>query len=78
MKRKELLKTIQSEGCVFVRHCISVGDSVGVSIRDGVIVITPVKRPRGELSLQELVSRIPKNYNREEVEWGGPVGRKNW
>lgn len=29
-------------------------------------------------SLQELVARIPKNYNREEVEWGEPVGRENW
>ena len=72
-----------SQGLRLAKHIleearISVGDSVGVSIRDGVIVITPVSRPRGKLNLQELVSRIPKNYNREEVEWGGPVGRENW
>ena len=57
---------------------ISVGDPVDVSTRDGVIVIIPVRRVRGRLSLQELVSRIPKNYKAEEVEWGEPVGREDW
>jgi antitoxin MazE len=57
---------------------ISVGDSVNVSTRDGVIVIAPVRRVRGKQSLQELVSRIPKNYKTSEVEWGKPVGREDW
>jgi antitoxin MazE len=57
---------------------ISVGDPVDVSTRDGVIVISPVRRLRGRLSLQELVSRIPKNYRPEEVKWGKPVGREDW
>jgi len=57
---------------------ISVGDPVDVSTRDGVIVIIPVRRVRGRLSLQELVSRIPKNYKTKEVEWGEPVGKEDW
>ena len=57
---------------------ISVGDSVNVSTRDGVIVIAPVRRIRGKQSLQELVSRIPKNYKTREVDWGKPVGREDW
>jgi antitoxin MazE len=57
---------------------ISVGDPVDVSTRDGVIVIIPVRRVRGRLSLQELVSRIPKNYKTKEVEWGEPVGKEGW
>ncbi len=57
---------------------ISVGDSVNVSTRDGVIVIAPVRRVRGKQSLQKLVSRIPKNYKTSEVEWGKPVGREDW
>jgi antitoxin MazE len=57
---------------------ISVGDSVDVSTRDGVIVIIPVRRVRGRLSLQGLVSRIPKNYKTKEVEWGEPVGKEDW
>ncbi len=57
---------------------ISVGDPVDVSTREGVIVISPVRRVRGRLRLHELVSRIPKNYHPEEVEWGEPVGREDW
>lgn len=57
---------------------IAVGDQVEVSTRDGVIVITPVRRVRGRQNLQELVSRIPKNYKPGEVEWGEPVGREIW
>ena len=57
---------------------ISVGDPVDVSTRDGVIVIVPARRVRGKESLQELVSRIPKNYETEEMERGKPVGREDW
>ena len=58
--------------------CILVGDDVDVTVRDGVIVIAPVRRVRGKRSLQELVSRIPKNYKSSEMEWGKPVGREAW
>ncbi|MBM4305543.1 MAG: AbrB/MazE/SpoVT family DNA-binding domain-containing protein [Deltaproteobacteria bacterium] len=57
---------------------ISVGDPVDISARDGVIVIAPVRRVRGKLRLNDLISRIPKNYKPEEVEWGKPVGREAW
>ncbi len=57
---------------------ISVGDEVDVTTRDGMIVIAPVRRVRGKQSLQELVSRIPKNYEAKEVDWGKPVGKEVW
>jgi antitoxin MazE len=57
---------------------ISVGDEVDVTTRDGMIVIAPTRRIRGKQSLQELVSRIPKDYETEEVDWGEPVGREVW
>lgn len=57
---------------------ISIGDDVDVSARDGVIVITPVRRIRGKQSLKDLVSRIPENYEIEEIDWGRPVGREAW
>ena len=58
--------------------CISVGDDVDVTARDGMIVIVPVRRVRGKQSLQELVSRIPRNYETREIDWGEPVGREVW
>jgi len=57
---------------------IAVGDSVDVAARDGVIVIAPLKRIRGKQSLQELVSRIPRNYKTREIDWGKPRGRETW
>jgi mRNA interferase MazF len=57
---------------------IAVGDSVDVVVRDGVIVIAPLKRIRGRQSLRDLVSRIPKNYKTKEIDWGKPVGREMW
>jgi antitoxin MazE len=57
---------------------IGVGDAVDVAVRDGVLVVTPARRVRGALSLEELVSRIPKGYKPEELGWGAPVGREVW
>jgi antitoxin MazE len=57
---------------------ISVGDDVDVAVRDSVIVISPVRRPRGKQNLRELVSRIPKDHKTGEVDWGRPVGKEVW
>jgi len=57
---------------------ISVGDDVDVTTRDGVIILSPVKQVRGKQSLQDLVSRIPKNYETAELDWVEPVGREVW
>ena len=57
---------------------LAVGDEVDVTARDGMIVIAPVRRVRGKQSLQELVSRIPRNYKPGETDWGEPVGREVW
>jgi len=57
---------------------ISTGDEVDVTVRDGLIVIEPVRRTRGKRSLAELVARIPKGYRPEEVDWGRPAGKEVW
>ena len=57
---------------------IEVGDAVDVVVRQGTLVVTPVRRVRGGHDLRELVSRIPKDYEPEEVDWGRPVGREVW
>ncbi len=72
-----------SQGLRLARHVledahISIGDDVDITTRDGVIVISPVKRVRGKKNLQELVSRIPKDYKAIETDWGKPVGREAW
>jgi len=57
---------------------VEVGDSVDVSVRDGALVVTPLRRVRGGVDLAQLVSRIPKDYEPEEVEWGPPAGTEVW
>ena len=45
---------------------------------DLLIVVAPARRVRGKQSLKELVSRIPKDYKCEELDWGEPVGGEAW
>lgn len=57
---------------------IEVGDVVEVAVRQGILVVTPVRRVRGGHNLRELVSRITEDYRPEEANWGPPVGREVW
>ena len=57
---------------------ISVGDHVDVSVRDGLIVISAVKRLRGKYKLGDLVKRIPSDYDTQEELWGQAVGKEVW
>ena len=57
---------------------INVGDAVDVAVRDGALVVTPLRRVRGGHDLRALVRRIPKDYKPEELDWGYPAGREVW
>ena len=57
---------------------IEVGDSVSVTVREGALVVTPIRRVRGRLDLEQLVREIPADYETGELEWGPPVGREVW
>jgi len=57
---------------------LAVGDEVDVDVRDGTIVVAPVRQVRGKHSLDDLVRRIPKDYEPTGEEWGGPVGKEVW
>ena len=57
---------------------INVGDEVQVSVHKGRIVVEPVTKVRGRYDLEALVSKMPKGYRAEELDWGPPVGREVW
>jgi antitoxin MazE len=57
---------------------LGVGDEVDISVKDGIIIVTPAKRIRGRHNLKDLVARIPENYQAGEVDWGEPVGKEVW
>lgn len=57
---------------------IAVGDEVDVVLKDGALVVTPVRRVRGGHDLRELVRRLPKGVQGGELGWGPPTGREVW
>ena len=57
---------------------IEVGDEVKISVDKGRIIVEPVTKVRGKYDLETLVSRMPKGYQTEELDWGPPAGREAW
>ena len=57
---------------------IGVGDAVDVAVHDGALVVTPVRRVRGALDLEQLVASIPRGYEPGEIDWGPPAGLEVW
>ena len=57
---------------------LAVGDEVDLAVRNGAILVLPVRRVRGRVSLRNLVDRIPKDYRTKEVSWGPPAGKEAW
>jgi len=57
---------------------IEVGDAVEVAVREGTLIVTPLRRVRGGHDLRQLVRRLSKGYEPEELDWGPPVGREVW
>jgi antitoxin MazE len=57
---------------------LGVGDEVDISVKDGIMIVTPAKKIRSKYSLKDLVARIPRNYQTGEVDWGEPVGKEVW
>ncbi len=49
---------------------LGIGDEVDISVKEGSLIVAPAKRVRGRHKLEDLVARIPKNYQAAEVDWG--------
>ena len=72
-----------SQGLRFAKNVLEdarlgVGDEVDVSVRDGIIVVTPIRKIRGRYHIEDLVAQIPEDYHASEVDWGEPVGKEAW
>jgi len=57
---------------------LGVGDEVDIKVKDGLMIVTPAKKIRGQIRLKDLVARIPEDYQTEEIDWGDPVGKEAW
>ncbi len=70
-----------SQGLRLAKHVLEesgmvVGDDVDVIVSENEIVIR--KKETRTFSLEELVSRMPKDYQATEEPFGPPVGREEW
>ncbi len=65
---KNLLKNTQ----------IEIGEDVDISIKAGKIIIKPTNKIKGRYSISDLASKMPKEYNPKEENWGIPVGKEAW
>ena len=57
---------------------MNVGDEVNVSVQKGRIIVESATKVRGKYDLKELISKIPQEYQVEELDWGEPVGKEEW
>ena len=54
---------------------IGEGDTVEVSVKDGMIIVRPAQPT---YSLRELVSKITPRNRHSDTGWGKPAGREQW
>jgi antitoxin MazE len=57
---------------------LAVGDEVDISVKEGIMIVTPAKRIRGRHRIEDLVAKIPEDYQPSEVDWGEPAGKEVW
>ena len=61
---------------------VNVDDEVKISVQGRKIIIEAVNKTvnevRGKYDLKELVSKMPKDYETEEVSWKAPLGKEAW
>ena len=57
---------------------IALGDEVDVLVEEGRLIISPSQRIRGGYRLEDIVARMPTDYEPTEEDWGGPMGREVW
>jgi len=66
--KKDILETMN----------LSVGDGIKVLVKHGNIIISPDKKVRRKVDLKKILSKIPKDYKSEVIDWGKPVGKEVW
>jgi len=57
---------------------ILIGDELEVVTAEDRLVIKPVRKIRGKYKIEDLVAKLPANYQVEELDWGKHVGMEVW
>ena len=51
---------------------------MNVSVQNGRIIVESATKVQGKYDLKELVSKIPQEYQAEELDWGEPIRKEEW
>ena len=51
------------------------GAAVELSVRDGAVVVTPVRK---KYKLEDLLAQMPAKARHKETDWGQPQGDEVW
>lgn len=54
---------------------LSVGSPVELTVRDGSVVVTPVRK---KYSLDELLAQMNEEQRHQETDWGQAQGKEEW
>lgn len=57
---------------------ISIGEELEITAEGEEITLKPVSKIRGRYKLEDLVNKIPNDYEEGEEEWGLPQGKEAW
>jgi antitoxin MazE len=57
---------------------LSVGDEVEVSAKEGQIVVRPLAKRKRRVRIEDLVARMPLNYQPNEEPFGPARGNEVW
>ena len=57
---------------------IKIGEEVEITVKDGKIIVEPTHKIRGKYDIKDLVCKMPKDYEVEEINWGVPSGQEVW
>ncbi|OHE12451.1 MAG: transcriptional regulator/antitoxin MazE [Sulfurimonas sp. RIFOXYC2_FULL_36_7] len=64
---KDIMKTLD----------LSVGDEVNIFVQNNKAIIEPIKKEKIKYDINELVAKIPKDYQAKE-EFTSSVGKEEW
>ena len=57
---------------------IKIGEEVTISANNGKIIVESTHKIRGKYDINDLISKMPEDYEVEEESWGIPSGREVW
>ncbi|MBF0289319.1 MAG: AbrB/MazE/SpoVT family DNA-binding domain-containing protein [SAR324 cluster bacterium] len=57
---------------------IEIGEEVNIQAEEGKIIIEPTNKIRGKYNINDLVQKMPEDYDIKEENWGIPTGKEVW